>query len=171
MHNSDVINIIASKLDGYELEAEQLGRSRFMILCMDNATNEDEIREIEKIANSFRYSVVATAEGCELRREIMKSPYAEIIENGMPAPLTGGQGGLVHMPDGTTRPSNVPEQLWGYEIPEYAKQGTSAFEEMDNMQRSLFPQAVKDATQASRKDFAELVKNELIKNIKQVRME
>ena len=170
MSSVNIISLVAPKLDGYESEAEQIGRSRFMALCMDLGTNEAETAEIEKIANSFHYYVSSSGDGVELHREYLQSPYSDIIENGMPAPYTGGQGGLVHMPDGSTRSSNVPSQLWGNEIPDYAKTGTAAFEEMDRMQQTLFPQAVSDAVQASRSDLAKLAKEEAIKQIKQVRM-
>lgn len=166
MRNFDIASIAAAKLRGYELFAEQVGKSRFMVLCMDIGANPNETKEIEKIANSFRYSVKATEAGVELGRSYLNSPYEDIIENGMPAPKAGGSGGLVHMPDGTTRSSNVPHQLWGNEIPEYAKQGTSAFREMDMMQSSLFPQEVKAAIQASRSDLAKLVKGEMVQKFK-----
>lgn len=168
MSNRDVVDIVISRLSGYEAEAEQIGRTRFMVLCTDIGANPEEIAEIEKIANSFRYTVTKEGDEAQLSREVCQSPYAEIIENGMSAPYTGGQGGLVHMPDGTARSSNVPVQLWGHELPEYAKQGTGAFEEMDRMQQTLFPQAARDAVQASHREFSELAKEEILKKIKQV---
>lgn len=171
MLSSDIVSIAESKLSGYDSEAEQVGRSRFMILCMDMGANPEEVAEIEKIADSFRYTVIKEGDELQLSREVCQSPYAEIIENGMPAPYTGGEGGLVHMPDGTTRASNVPVQLWGHELPEYAKAGTSAFEEMDLMQKTLFPQAVRDAVQASRQEYSEIAKQEILKRITQVRSE
>ena len=171
MNDNEIISIIAENLYGYESEAEQLGKSRFILLCTDINANPQEVEEIEKIANSFRYSIVKTEDGVELHREYLQSPYAEIIENGMHAPYTGGSGGLVHMPDGTTRQSLVPHQLWGNEIPEYAKQGTSAFKEMDLLQQTLFPNAVKDSVQASHNDFAQIAKSEFLEQVKQVRME
>ena len=171
MHNSEVVNIAAAKLSGYTSEAEQIGKSRFKILCMDIGANEDEIAEIERIANSFRYIFQQSNDGVELHREVMQSPYSEIIENGMSAPYTGGEGGLVHMPDGTTHTSLVPPQLWGYEIPDYAKPGTEAFSEMDKLQRTLFPQAVRDAVSASKREYAQLAKEEMIRRFSQVRME
>lgn len=171
MSNQNMVDIIASRLSDYPIEAEQVGRTRFMVLCMDIGANPDEVAEIEKIANSFRYVFSKEGDEVQLSREVCQSPYAEIIENGMSAPLTGGEGGLVHMPDGTTRRSNVPEQLWGHELPEYAKKGTGAFEEMDRMQRTLFPQAARDAAQASRSDFSVLAKKKMIEEIKQARLE
>lgn len=165
MNKIDVISPIMSKLSGYESQAEQIGRSRLMIYCMDIGANPEEQKEIERIANSFKYEVSNSGDEIELRRMYLQSPFEDIIENGMPAPYTGGEGGLVHLPDGSTRPSNVPEQLWGYELPWYAKQRSSAFSEMDTMQRSLFSQAVKDAVHASRSEYAEQVRKNMTKMI------
>lgn len=171
MLNSDIVNIVESKLSEYDTEAEQVGRSRFMILCMDIGANPEEAAEIEKIANSFRYTIIKEGDELQLSREVCQSPYAEIIENGMPAPYTGGEGGIVHMPDGTTRSSKVPVQLWGHELPEYAKAGTAAFEEMDLMQKTLFPQAVRDAVQSSKQEYSEIVKQEILKRLTEIRSE
>lgn len=165
MNKIDVIGPIMSRLSGYESQAEQIGRSRLMIYCMDIGANPDEQKEIERIANSFKYEVSNSGDEIELHRQYLQSPFEDIIENGMAAPYTGGEGGLVHLPDGGTRPSNVPEQLWGHEIPWYAKQGTAAFSEMDTMQRSLFSQAVRDAVQASRSDYADQVRRNMTEMI------
>ena len=170
MHNSDVVGIVASKLSGYETTAEQICRSRFMICCLDEGLNDVEKEEVIKISNSFRYYKKITGNEIQLGREYLQSPYNEIIENGMPAPYTGGTGGLVHMPDGSTKPSNVPIQLWGQEIPEYAKAGTSAFEETDKIQQTLFPQEVRNAVQGSHSELTQLAKKDILKQIKQARM-
>ena len=130
------------------------------------ARNEEEQAECEKIAHSFKYEFVQS-EGSVVFREKKEnvSPYEEILEKGMNAPLSGGDNGMVTEPDGTRRPSLVPPQLWGQELHEYAKDPDPSFNNIQIKLQDLVPAWINDVVEDSKPEIADLLKPEIVKQL------
>lgn len=133
---SVIIALIASKAQDYQSMAENFAKSRFLLASIEYGQNEDETRALEKIASGIKCKISQTESGITMDIDFDGNDagnYLEIIESGMPAPVTGGAGGFVHNPDGSTETSKVPPELWGNPIPEFAKSGSDVLGEVKNM--------------------------------------
>ena len=91
--------------------------------------------------------------------------YLNIIQNGMPAPVTGGAGGFVHNPDGSTETSKVPPELWGNVIPQFAKSGSDVLGEVRNMLSQLFADEVKTIVSNSKSEIAAIAKSYILQEM------
>lgn len=127
------------------------------------AQNPKEQAEYAKIAEAIQYRLILNGSSLSLSKEEKKiSPYIEIIEEGMDAPLSGGSGGLAKNPDGTMYASKVPVQLWGTEIPEYAKEPNPVSEGIHSMLMSLVPEWINDTCNSCKPEIAEILKPEIM---------
>ena len=131
------------------------------------AQNEEEQAEYIKLSESMKYMLSVEGSSVTLAEQAAEtSPFQSIIEEGMSAPLIGGQGGTVTEPDGSTRESNVPSQLWeSNTLPEYAKAPNPVSEGIETMLQTLVPTWVDEAASDSGDEIAELVKPEIIQEI------
>jgi len=75
--------------------------------------------------------------------------------------LSGGRNGTVTEPDGTVRPTNVPQQLWGTPLPEYAKQPNAVSDGIKQMLQSLVPSWIRETVSDSKNEIARLAKAEI----------
>lgn len=169
-------NVMALQMDrvkNFEFAAEAFARSRFMLRTSEYGDNEEEVSALQDIAENIKCTVETSGDGVSLNIDFDsgdKGDYLEIIENGMPAPQTGGKGGVVTNPDGSTRLSEVPQQLWGNPIEEYSEQGSEILQEIKTMLTSLFKTYVEDVISDCRSEITkiakEYVENELRKTQK-----
>ena len=170
-NTSAVISLIASKAQGYRSMAEGFARSRFQLASIEYGQNEDEMLALEKIAAGIKCNIEQTATGVSLNIDFDdkdQGNYLEIIEHGMPAPVTGGAGGFVHNPDGSTETSKVPPELWGKPIPEFAKTGSDVLGEVKTMLSDLFFEEVRHVVAASNYEIAAQAKDYVLKELKSV---
>ena len=91
--------------------------------------------------------------------------YLEIIEHGMPAPYAGGDGGIVHNPDGTFEKSQVNPVFWGTRLDSLAKPGSDTLDEVRRMLGDLFRDEVQNIVAASRADIAGIAKQYIIQEL------
>lgn len=136
-----------------------------MVLSSVYGQNSEELSAMEKIASQIRCEVTLSGNGISLSIDYEggdSGDYLDIIQHGMPAPLTGGQGGIVTNPDGSTRQSNVPEELWGNPIDEYAKAGTDVQGEIEQMLNTLFSEEVRSIASSSSAEIAAIAKKQIL---------
>ena len=156
-----VISLIANKAQGYQTMAQNFAKSRFLLAAIEYGQNEDETEALEKIADGIKCIITPTSAGVTLDVDFDDSDqgnYLEIIQHGMPAPVTGGAGGFVHNPDGSVETSEVPPSLWGNPIPEFAKTGSDVMEEVKTMLKQLFTDEVNNIVRDSREEIATIAK-------------
>ena len=135
--------------------ATSLLRSRWAVAA-SAAQNEKEAAEYAKISESYEYTLVQKGGSVSFAmKEREVSPFEKIIEEGMPAPLSGGNAGTVTEPDGSTRPSLVPPQLQGQELPQYAKDPNPISEEAHTMLETLTTQWVEETVQDNQGEIAQ----------------
>lgn len=133
------------------------------------ARNEKEQAEYAKIAQSAQYEFGQNGAGVSLKEsEFDVSPFKEIIEEGMGTPYSGGQGGTVTEPDGSTHSSNVPSQLWGTPLPWYAKEANPVSEGIITMLKSLVPSWVRETAADSKSEIAEVLKEDILKELSSI---
>lgn len=127
------------------------------------AQNEKEQAEYAKIANGSKYTLVQSGSSIALSEsEITNSFFQPVIEEGMGTPLSGGHGGFVTEPDGSTRTSNVPYPLRGTPLPQYAKAPNPVSEGVQTMLQSLFPSWANETVADSKADIVQIIKPEII---------
>lgn len=163
-----IIQMIAAKAQEYQTLAESFAKSRLLLASVEYGQNEEESSALEKIANGIKCKVVATETGVGLDIDFDDNDpgnYLEIIQHGMPAPVTGGAGGFVHNPDGSIETSKVPPTMWGELIPEFAKTGTDVLGEVREMLSQLFADEVRNIVQGSHQEIAEIAKAYVIQEI------
>lgn len=130
------------------------------------AQNELERAEYEKIAESMQYSLDQDGSTIKLKsQEKDVSPYLSVIENGMDAPLSGGRNGTVTNPDGSVRPTNVPQALWGTPLPEYAKEPNPVTDGIKQMLKSLVPQWIRETVSGAKTEIAQIIKPRIAKEL------
>lgn len=155
MNDSFLASVVVKNGQWMADSATSILKSRWAVAA-SAAQNEKELAEYEKIADSYEYSVIQNGSSVSfVRKQRTESPYQKIIEEGMPAPLSGGEGGTVTEPDGSTRPSLVPEQLQGQELPWYAKDPNPISEEAETMLETLTAQWVEETIDESQDEIAE----------------
>lgn len=167
-YESEILSQIFNRAKSYESFAEEFAKSRFMVLSSAYGQNSEELAALEKIASQIKCTVQISGAGISQTIDFESGDsgdYLDVIEHGMPAPQTGGQGGTVTNPDGSTRPSNVPEQLWGNPIDEYAKVGAEVQSEVNTMLSGQFAEEVRSIVSNSNADIARIVKNEFLKSV------
>lgn len=166
----DVLPIISEKLDGFEDFAKRFAESRFLVATSEYGSNAEETAALEQIAENIVCNLSTVGNGFSLNVDIGSNnhPYLNIIQEGMDAPLTGGDNGYVTLPDGSTRLSNVPEQLWGNPLPEYAKVGMDVVEEIRTMLTDLLVDQINDAVAASKEQIAQAARTHISQAINNV---
>lgn len=127
------------------------------------AQNEKEQAEYAKIAEGSKYVLEQSGSAIALlESEITESFFQSVIEEGMGAPVSGGNGGFVTEPDGSTRASKVPYPLRGTPLPQYAKAPNPVSEGVQTMLQSLFPSWANETVADSKADIAQLAKKEIV---------
>lgn len=162
----NIASIISEEVVSFELMATAFAKQRFLALSAEFNENEKEAAEIEKIADQIKCTITYSDNLFDL--EIFfddNSNYFEIINEGMPAPVAGGDNGIAHNPDGSTYKSNVPEQLWGNVLDEYAENGIDIMGETKTMLKDLFYDRIMDAINNEKGKIAEAYKTQLISEL------
>lgn len=165
----DYLNVIKSKLSGFEQFAENFGKERFLVYESEiqapdekyNARQKEE-KEMEAIADAFKCEIVLQDDVFTLLfhfDERNPGHFLEIVDAGMPAPLAGGDKGTSHNPDGSTYPSPTPEERWNDLVPGYAKPATGVIKEIRTMLSDLFRIEMNEAISSAKQDILQLVKN------------
>lgn len=72
------------------------------------------------------------------------SEYDKVSTEGKPESYSGGQGGIVTLPDGSTVRSEVNPNLWGQPVPDSAEPPSVWKDNAIKMIQSLLPQQIKD---------------------------
>ena len=93
--------------------------------------------------------------------------YLEIIKEGMPAPYAGGDGGIVHNPDGTFEKSEVDPRLWGTRLDSLAKPGSDTLAEVNRMLTDLFRDEVETIVAESRQEIAAIAKDYVVQELRE----
>lgn len=172
----DLVNIIASHMEGFEEMAESLGKERFLVYKSEiqapaekDLAYELEMAEMEAISDAFK---------CEIKKadnqfslffyfdEHNPGGFLEIVDAGMPAPLAGGDHGTSHNPDGSTYETKTPRQFWDEPVEGYAKPATGVINEIKTMLKGIFQQEMSDAIAASKKEFAKLYQAYAVERIR-----
>lgn len=168
---NQICNLIAGKAESFQPFAESFAKQRFLLYSSEFGTNAEEIEALQKIASVI--TVKISRSGTEVNLDFDfdngdRGNYLEVIEDGMDAPLTGGHNGIVTNPDGSTRPSNVPEQLWGNPIDSYAKSGSEVIDEVKMMLKDLFTNRIREIVSENKGEIARLAKSEIVQEIQSV---
>lgn len=171
--NNDVLDaskfsaIVYEKVSKSKQFFDNFIKSRLIQNTMQFQTNEKEIDALNKIVNNTHCEIKDTGAGASMSISFdEKDKWFSILTNGMDAPLTGGQGGIAHNPDGSTYTSKVPGPLQGNPIPEFAREGVSLVDEINMMVKSLFKAEVQDAINASKNELFTILKSYIKNEIK-----
>lgn len=164
-------DIIAQKMTTFQPFAESFAKQRFLLYSAEFGTNDEETEALQKIAAAIKCKIVRSDSGVSLDIDFDdgdQGNYLEVIEHGMDAPLTGGHNGVVTNPDGSTEPSQVPEQLWGNPIDSYAKSGSEVMDEVKMMLKDLFTSRVREVVSESKPELAQLAKTQVLQEIRDI---
>ena len=164
----DMCSLIASRAKEFQDFAESFARSRFLLHSTEFGQNNEETEALQNIAAGIKCEIVQSDSGVSLSIDFDDGDtgeYLDVVEHGMPPPLTGGRGGIVTNPDGSTYPSRVPKQLWGNPIDEYAKTGSDVLDEVKMMLKDLFTQRVKEITSECKPELTKLAKSYVTQEI------
>lgn len=148
---AESITSIVFSQSGSELEnfATGLLKSRFAV-ASSMARNEQEIAEIQKMANAVKY--VARQNGSSISFSLKNSeeyPFLSVIEEGLSGLQSGGDNGLVTEPSGDTHISRVPSQLQGTPLPWLSKEATPITDEAEKMIEATAPDIIEDIIQSN----------------------
>ncbi len=158
MDTSEIMNILLPRVQEFKDTAINFAKSRFVVAADEFGSNSEERAELDSIAESISVEIFSDGgNSVGMNIKYGHSPYLDIIQNGMPAPLSGGDGGMVTEPDGSQRPSLVPEQLQGQTLPEYSKTGKDVMGEVATMMQDLFKAAVQEAVSNSKQDIGNYI--------------
>ena len=144
--------------------------SFFTSLAQSERSKEaDEYRDNPAEAAAMDAEIAATKfvvsfSGNTVTGEIITSGslYDGVSTEGKGEAYIGGSGGIVTDPDGSTRMSNVPPQLWGTSVVEGSAEPSSPWKEnVMTMVESLLPGLVGDVMNAHRQEIAEAAKPEI----------
>lgn len=166
-----ITSVQCSKAKDFEMTAEAFARSRFMVRSSEYGENVDEMEALQKIADGIKCRVEQSDSGISQAIDFDdndRGNYLEVIEEGMSAPLTGGDNGIVTEPDGSTRQSNVPERLWGNPIEEYSKQGSEILEEIRMMLQDLFRTYIQELISDSRSELVNIARNYVVQELQKL---
>ena len=166
--NEQIIKIITDHIQDFTEFAQSFAKSRFAVLTTEFGSNQKELDALDYLASKIKCSIKETGSGVSLSVDYDEDyEYFDVIQQGMEAPLTGGNNGVVTNPDGSTTHSNVPEQLWGTPIEEYAKEGEDVIGEIKMMLTDLFKERVQEAVSECRSQIADVAKAYIIKEVNQ----
>lgn len=158
----DIVSIVLPKVQSWQSTAINFASTRFLVAASEFGMNDKESAELLKIAEGIQCEIFANGSSIGLNITYGHSPYLDIIQNGMPAPLSGGDGGIAHNPDNSTYTSAVPANLQGQVLEGFAKEGEDVMGEVAMMLRDLFRDEVQSAVGESKTEIAEAFKVYLI---------
>ena len=162
-------NIVFNEVQKSKEFLDNVIRSRMIQNTMQFQTNEKEIDALNDIVKDTGCSIFVDGSSISLElRFDKKDNWYNIILHGMKAPLTGGNGGIAHNPDGSTYESQVPPQLQRRPIEEFAKEGIPLEQEILTIVETLYDGIVKEAAHACSDEIAEAYKPYIIEQINKV---
>jgi hypothetical protein len=174
----EYLNVISSKLSGFEQFAEEFGKTRFLVYESEIQAPDEkfdamirEQAEMEAIADAFKCEIVQEDETFTLYfyfDERNPGGFLEIVDAGMPAPSAGGDNGLSHNPDGSTYRTPTPQERWDEPVPGYAKPATGVIKEIRTMLADLFRNEMHVAIESAKQDILSLVKRYTAEKISEV---
>lgn len=164
---ASVLSAIAPDVTAFETMATNFAKSRFLVLSTEFNDNEKEAAEIEKIADRVRCTIELDGSAflLHINFEERSGNYFEIMTEGMPAPLTGGEGGIAHNPDGTAYHSAVPPQFWGQPLEGFAETGVDIVGEIKMMLTDLFKNHIQEAVRNNKQEIAEIAKASILQDL------
>lgn len=166
---SKINDIIFSHTKDFKPMFDNFIKSRLIQNTMLFQTNEKEIDALNEIISKTNCDISLSNEGISLSLNFdEKENWWKIINEGMSAPLTGGNGGVAHNPDGTTYISKVPEALQGKPIPQFAKHGIDIESEIETMIKDLFTNIVNEIISSNSEEIAEAVKPYIVQELNKV---
>ena len=168
--NNKIIDVIKDSVQDFTILAQNFAKSRFLVLTTEFGQNQEELDALNHLADRIRCNINKTDSGVSLSIEYDDDyEYLNVIQEGMDAPLTGGNNGIVTNPDGSTEQSKVPQTLWGTPLEQYAKEGEDVIGEIRTMLTDLFKDRVQEAVSESKQKITDIVKpyitNELQRGI------
>ena len=129
-------------------------------------TTDAEKAEVEKIRDKgMSYDVKSEGSTISIsENEQEVSPFMSVLENGMDAPLAGGDNGTSHNPDGSTYPSPTPKGLWNIPVEAYAKEPHPVTQDAHAIIEDTAPEQMQGimARESTKTRFGEIAKPALI---------
>jgi len=153
----DIMSIILPYVESYKTTLIEFAKSRFLVAAQEFGMNEKETAELSAIADSINVEIVSGGSSIDFNITFGTSPYLDIIQNGMPAPLSGGNGGIATNPDGTSYVSDVPIPFQGEPIESFSKTGQDVIGEIGTMAVNIGRDIVSDAANAANTEIAQAV--------------
>lgn len=173
---NQLVDAVMSRLEPFKNFAENFGKSRFLIYETEvhapaekKKAIDEEDSEMEAIAKAFRCEIVSNGNQITLffyMDERNPGGFLEIVDEGMPPPLAGGDKGTSHAPDGSTYASPTPQKDWDKPVAGYAKPATGVINEIKTMLASLFRNEAKIALSSAKHEIASLVKQQVSNHLK-----
>ena len=160
----DIVSIVMPKISGWQTTAINFAKSRFLVAASEFGMNDKESAELMNIADTISIEIFSEGKSVGININYGHSKYLDVIQNGMPAPLTGGDGGVAHNPDGSTYNSQVNPNFWGQPIESFAKQGEDVMGEISTMIKDLFRNELTMCVDESKSEITDAVKTYLIPN-------
>lgn len=109
--------------------------------------------------------VIVSFDGKTVRLQLLTSGsmWDSVTTEGKGTALVGGSGGIVTEPDGSTRPSNVPSQLWGTTTVDDSAEPSSVWKEnFIMMAETILPSEVQEILASNKSSIAEAVKPQIL---------
>lgn len=126
--------------------------------------NPEEAAAMDAEISATQVSVSFNGNEVSLQLITSGSLWDDVSTEGKGTAYIGGSDGIVTDPDGSTRMSNVPEQLWGTRPVEDSSEPSSPWKSnFITMAQSLLPGLVQEIIASSKSQIAEAAKPEVIK--------
>lgn len=121
--------------------------------------NPEEAAAMDQEISNTKVDVIFDGSNVTLQLSTSGSLWDDVSTEGKGTAYIGGDSGTVTEPDGSTRMSNVPEQLWGTRPVEDSSEPASPWKEnFRKMAESLLYGQVEDIIQSAKAQIAEAAK-------------
>lgn len=150
----EIVAAIAAQAQGLEQFYTDIARNELSKVGTEYSDNEDEYAATMAVIDSVRAHISANGASISLSFDYGESLWMDVIESGQPAPVLGGDNGIVTYPDGHQEPSRVPPQFWGKPFPEGAEPPSYIIDNIKTISSSMFYD-----------DIQEQINNETVREI------
>lgn len=157
------LSFLAGPISGLSTFFTNLARSERSKEAGEYKDNAEEAAATDEEISATQVTVSFDGKKVKLSLETSGSMWDSVTTGGKGIAMIGGQGGTVTEPDGSTRMSNVPPQLWGTRPVDDSAEPASLWKEnFMKMAESLLPGLVQDIIASSKAMIADAIKPQIV---------
>ena len=146
--DTDLTGVIHEILTEFAAEAKlfftNLVRSERMKDAAEYSDNPEEATQMDAEINATEFELEVEGSSLVGRIKTSGSDYDKVSTEGKPESYSGGQGGMVTLPNGEVVPSEVNPNFWGQPVPDSAEPPSQWKENATKMIQSLLPGQLSD---------------------------